>query len=48
MKLAFLVAGTAANQETTLAITDTKFYVPVVILSTKDNVKTIETIRIRF
>ena len=39
MKLAVLVVGTAANQETTLAITDTKFYVPVVILSTKDNVK---------
>ena len=34
-----LVTGTAANQEPTFTITDTELYVPVVILSTQDNVK---------
>ena len=34
-----LVAGTSANQEPTFTITDTKLYVPVVTLSTQDNVK---------
>ena len=34
-----LVAGTAANQVKKFKITDTKLYVPVVILSTQDNVK---------
>ena len=34
-----LVAGTAANQEPKFETTDTKRYVPVVTLSTKDNVK---------
>ena len=38
-KNCFLVAGTMANQEPTFAITDTKFYVSVVTLSTEDNVK---------
>ena len=35
----FLVAGTVENQEPTLTIADTNFYVPVVTLSTQDNVK---------
>ena len=34
-----LVAGTAANQNPNFKITDTKLYVPVVILSIQDNVK---------
>ena len=35
-----LVAGTAANQVPEFKITDTKLYVPVITLSTQDNVKT--------
>ena len=35
------MAKTASNQVPALAITDTKLYVPVVTLSTQDNVKTI-------
>ena len=35
----FLVAGTAANQEPTFTISDTKLYFPVVTLSTRDNIK---------
>ena len=35
----FLVADSIANQVPTFTITDTKLYVPVVTLSTKDNVK---------
>ena len=38
-KTCFLVADTAANQEPISKITDTKPYVPVVKLSTQDNVK---------
>ena len=34
----FLVTDTVANQELTFTITDTKFYVPYVTLSTQDNV----------
>ena len=33
-KNCFLIAGTAANQEPTFTITDTKLYVPVVTLLT--------------
>ena len=33
----FLVTGTVANQVPTFTITNTKLYVPVVILSTQDN-----------
>ena len=33
------MVGTAANQKLTFTITDTKLYVLVVTLSTKDNVK---------
>ena len=34
----FLVAGTLADQEPAFRITDTKFYVPVITLSTQDNI----------
>ena len=33
------VTGTVTNQGPMLAITDKKFYIPVVILSTQDNAK---------
>ena len=35
----FLVAGTIPNQVPTFTITDIKLCVPVVTLSTKDNIK---------
>ena len=35
----FLVAGTAASWVPELEITNTKLYVPVVTLSTQDNIK---------
>ena len=38
-KKCILVAGIAANQELEFKMSDTKLYVPVVILSTQDNVK---------
>ena len=34
-----IVSTNVANQNRTFTITDTKFYVPVVILSTQDNAK---------
>ena len=34
-----MIAGTAANQDPTYTITDKKLYIPVVTLSTQDNVK---------
>ena len=37
-----LVAGTAATQEPIFTITETKFYVSVVTLSTNNNVKTLK------
>ena len=37
-----LVAGTAATQEPIYTITETKFYVSVVTLSTNNNVKTLK------
>ena len=42
LKTFFLVADTAANQEPTFTITDTKRYVPVVTLSTQDNLKQVK------
>ena len=35
----YLVAGTTADQNPEPRVTDTKVYVPVVTLSTQDNVK---------
>ena len=37
-----LVAGTAATQEPIFTITETKFYVSVITLSTNNNVKTLK------
>ena len=35
----FLVAGTAGNEEPKFKVTDAKLYVPIVTLSTQDNIK---------
>ena len=35
----------AANQTTTFAITDTKIYLPVVTISTRDNTKQLEQLK---
>ena len=35
----FLVTGNGANQVPEIKITDTKLYVPVITLSTQDNIK---------
>ena len=43
-----LVAGTAANQVPEFKIADTKLYVPVVILSTQDNVKLLKQLEYGF
>ena len=44
----FLVAGTAANQGPKFKITDKKLYVPVVPLSTQDNVKLLKQLELDF
>ena len=44
----FLVAGTAANQEPTFTITNTKLYVPVVTLPTQDNIKQLQQLESGF
>ena len=42
------VAGTAANRKSELKITDTKFYVPVVTLSTQGNIKLLKQLESGF
>ena len=48
VKKLFLVAGTAANQQPTFTITDTKLYLPVVTLSTQDNEKLLKQLKLGF
>ena len=43
-----LVAGTAANQNPTFQINDTKLYVPVVTLSTQENIKLLKQLQSGF
>ena len=43
-----LVAGTAVNQEPTFTVTDTKLYIPVVNLSTQDNIKLLKQLQSGF
>ena len=43
-----LVAGTAANQNPYFKMTETKLYVPVVTLSTQDNIKLLKELESRF
>ena len=47
-KKCILVAGIAANQELEFKMSDTKLYVPVVILSTQDNVKLLKQLESGF
>ena len=37
-----VISNAAANQDKIFAVTDTKLYVPVVILSTQDNAKLLQ------
>ena len=41
-------SNTVTNQTTTFAITDTKLYVPVVTLSTQNNAKLLQQLKIGF
>ena len=43
-----IASNTAPNQATTFAINDTKFYVPVVTLSTQDNTKLLQQMKWSF
>ena len=43
-----LVSTTVANQNATFAITDTKLYVPVVTLSTQDDIKILQQLKSGF
>ena len=47
-KKRFLVAGTTANQEPKFKINDGKLYVPVVTLSTQDNIKLLKQLEFGF
>ena len=47
-KKCFLVAGTAANQEPKFKVTDAKLFVPVVTLSTQDNMKLLKQLESGF
>ena len=44
----FLVTGTATNQVPSFIITDTKRYIPVVTLQTRDNVKLLKQLESGF
>ena len=43
-----IVATNIANQDATFSTTDTKLYVPVVTLSTKDNAKLLKQLKFGF
>ena len=43
-----IISAAVANQGATFAITDTKLYVPLVTLSTKDNVKLLDQLKSGF
>ena len=43
-----VIVANSANQATTISMTVTKPYVPVVTLSTQDNVKLLEELKFRF
>ena len=44
----WVLSDTAANQEIKFAITDTKLYLPVLTLSTQDNVKLLRQLKSGF
>ena len=41
----FVVSNAAGNHDTTFAITDTKIYVPIITLSSKDNPKLLQQLK---
>ena len=43
-----VISNAEENQATTFAITDTKLYVPVVTLSSDDNLKRLEQLKLAF
>ena len=43
-----IVATNVAAQATTFSIPDTKFYIPVITLSTQDNAKLLEQLKSNF
>ena len=47
-KNCILVAGTGVNQNPYFEITDTKFYLPIVTLSTRDNIKLLKQLESGF
>ena len=47
-KNCFLVAGTRVNQERTFTTTDAKLYVPVVNVSTQDDIKLLKLLDLGF
>ena len=40
-----IISNAASNQDTEFAITDTRLYIPVVTLSTQDNVKLLQQLK---
>ena len=44
----FFISHTAVDQAATFSITDTKLYVPVVILSTQNNTKLLQQLKLGF
>ena len=44
----YVIASNNAHQETKFAITDTKLYGPVVTLSTQDNAKLLQQLKLGF
>ena len=44
----FISSHTAVDQAATFSITDTKLYVPVVILSTQNNTKLLQQLKLGF
>ena len=43
-----IVSTNVANQDATFAITETKLYIPIVILSTQDNAKLLQQLKSGF
>ena len=48
LKKCIIVPTNVANQGGTLSVTDTRFYVPVLTLSTQDNAKLLEQLKLGF
>ena len=48
VEICIIVAGTANNQNSSFQINDTKLYVPVVTLSTQENIKLLKQLESGF